>query len=58
MFDGLKNEKKLKDVTFFIKNTTNRNLNKIRRSIDFTIDKEEYCWNIARVTIDGKGKLE
>jgi len=58
VFDGLEQKKMVDNVVFLSKKTKDTELNKIRKTIKNTIDKEEYDWKIARVSIDGKIKIE
>jgi len=58
VFNGLNDEKKLEDITFLSKKTSNDILNKIRNSLEMAIDRERYDWHIARVSIEGKVELE
>lgn len=57
VFNGL-NDTKMKDVVFLSKNTGNGSLNKIRNSVQSTIEKEAYDWQTAHVDIDGSIKYE
>lgn len=58
VFDGLNERKQVDDVVFLSKKTKDKDLDKVRKTIKNTIDKEQYDWKIARVAIDGKVKLE
>ncbi len=54
VFNGLNDKEKLNDIVFLSKETENPELSKIRKSIESTIDKGSYMWQLARVDINGK----
>jgi predicted Holliday junction resolvase-like endonuclease len=58
VFDGMNKSSEVKDVIFLSRKTQNRELNLIWKSIKNTIEDENYDWKVARITIDGKMKLE
>jgi predicted Holliday junction resolvase-like endonuclease len=58
VFNGLSFKGEVEDVTFLSKKTSNDVLNKIRSSLNRSLDKNRYEWQVARVTIDGKVSLE
>jgi predicted Holliday junction resolvase-like endonuclease len=58
VFNGLNNGGRLDDITFLSRKTLKGSLNKIRSSLELAIDKEKYNWHVARVSLDGKVKLE
>jgi len=58
VFDGLNEKNQVSDIVFLAKRTKNIELTEIRKTIKKTIDKEQYDWKIARVSTDGKVKVE
>jgi predicted Holliday junction resolvase-like endonuclease len=58
IFDGMNAKDKVNDIVFLSKKIKNKELNEVRKTIKSAIDKENYEWKIARVSIDGKVKLE
>lgn len=54
VFNGLNDKERLNDIVFLSKETENPELSKIRKSIELTIDKGNYMWQLARVDINGK----
>lgn len=58
VFNGLNSKETIEDIIFLSKKTTNANLNKLHKSIESTINKEKYNWQVARVSIEGRIKLE
>jgi len=58
VFDGMNKSSEVRDVIFLSRKTQNRELNLIWKSIKNTIEDENYDWKVARITIDGKMKLE
>jgi len=54
VFNGLNDKEELNDIVFLSKETVNPELGKIRKSIESTIDKGNYMWQLARVDINGK----
>lgn len=58
IFDGTNAKDQVNDIVFLSRKTKNKELNDVRKTIKKTIDKENYEWKIARVSIDGKVKLE
>jgi predicted Holliday junction resolvase-like endonuclease len=57
VFNGM-HSKKMKDVVFLSKQTNNLQLNKVRSSVEKTIDKAAYDWQTAHVEMDGSIKFE
>jgi predicted Holliday junction resolvase-like endonuclease len=58
VFNGMDGGRKVKDIVFISRATSNKILNKLRNSLDSTIEKERYEWQVARVSLDGKITLE
>jgi predicted Holliday junction resolvase-like endonuclease len=58
VFNGLNDGEKLEDISFLSKRTSSESLNRLRTSLDSSIDGERYDWQVARVSIDGKVELE
>lgn len=58
VFNGMNSGPEVRDVTFLSRKTPNRELNLIRESIKNTIEKANYDWQVARITIDGKVSFE
>jgi len=57
IYEGM-NEKKMNDVVFLSKKTTNPYINKLHMSINEIVNKESYDFKIARIDIDGNVKFE
>lgn len=58
VFNGLNSRESLKNILFLSKRTPNADLNRIRRSIADTIDRERYDWKVARISTEGKIEFE
>ena len=58
VFDGLNEKNQVNDIVFLSKETKSKDINKIRKTIKKTINKEQYEWKIARVSTHGKVKIE
>jgi len=58
VFDGLNDGVKLKNVTFLSMKTSNREQNIILDSIRKTVNKKNYDWKVARITMNGKVDFE
>jgi len=58
IFNGLNEKEKLEEITFFSRKTLDPTINKIRSSLETAIDEERYDWHVARVSIEGKVKIE
>ena len=58
VFNGLKAGGKVEDITFLSRRTQNTALNKIRSSLESTIDKGSYDWRLARVSLKGELDFE
>jgi predicted Holliday junction resolvase-like endonuclease len=58
VFNGLNDGEKLEDISFLSKKTSSESLNRLRTSLNSSIDGERYDWHVARVSIDGKVELE
>lgn len=55
IFNGMNEKKKVDDIVFLSKKIANPELSKIRKSIEHTIDKGNYSWQVARIT---EGQIE
>jgi predicted Holliday junction resolvase-like endonuclease len=58
VFNGMNNKDKVQDITFLSKKTNDTNLNRIRNTVKECVEKKKYEWMIARISVDGKMKLE
>jgi predicted Holliday junction resolvase-like endonuclease len=58
VFNGMNDGIKVKDIAFVSKATTNQMMNKLHQSLKSTIEKEQYEWQVTRVSLDGKITLE
>lgn len=58
VFDGLNDKIELKNVTFLSRKALNQDQNAILKSIRKTIEKKNYDWKVARITMDGKVNFE
>ena len=58
VFNGLNDKEKLTDITFLSKRTEDKELIRIRRSIESVINEGNYIWQVARVDIAGKIHFE
>ena len=58
VFNGLNKGDKVTDITLLTRKTQDTNLSQILKSIQDTIDRENYDWKVARITIDGKVDFE
>jgi len=58
VFNGLNSKKELEDITLISKKVSDRILNNIRKSLEISIQKEQYDWQVARVSIEGNVTLE
>lgn len=58
VFDGMNNEDAIKDITFLSRKTEDSNLNKIRETIKECVENKKYEWMVARISVDGKIKME
>lgn len=54
VFNGMTDNASVSDVVFLSKKAGNPELNKVRKSIESTVEKGNYSWQVARVDIDGK----
>ena len=58
VFDGLNDKIEVKNVTFLTKKASNQDQNAILKSIRKTIEKKNYDWKVARITMNGKVNFE
>ena len=58
VFDGLNIGEKIKDVIFLSRKPSDKNQNVIMKSIKETVDKKNYDWKVARITVDGDVSFE
>jgi len=54
VFNGLDRKESLNDIVFLSRRTESQEVNTVRKSIERTIDKGDYSWQVARVDINGK----
>lgn len=53
IFDGL-NKKSLDNVILLSRKTTNTNLGILKKAVANVIEKKQYDWKVARVSVDGQ----
>ena len=53
VYNGM-NDNKMKDVILLSKKSTNKQMDKIQKSITKAVKTKSYEWKVARVTIDGQ----
>ncbi|MFC1507196.1 Holliday junction resolvase-like protein [Thermoproteota archaeon] len=58
VFNGLNSKKELEDITLISKKASDSILKNIRKSLEISIHKEQYDWQVARVSIEGNVTLE
>lgn len=58
VFNGMNEGTEVRDVSFLSRKPSDRELKLILKSIRKTVDKKNYDWKIARITIDGKVGFE
>jgi predicted Holliday junction resolvase-like endonuclease len=58
VFDGMNNEDSISDITFLSRKIDDPNLNKVREMVKECVVKKKYEWMVARISIDGKMKIE
>ena len=58
VFKGLNEKDRIENIAFLARKSSNDVLNRIRDSLKSSIDREEYDFRIARVTIEGDVRLE
>jgi len=58
VFDGLNQRKELRSITFLSRKAPNQEQTMIVQSINRAIDKKNYDWKVARISIDGKVSFE
>jgi len=58
VFNGLNDRERLRDIVFLSKHPRNSELHRIRKSIEQVIEREEYDWTVARISLDGKVEFE
>lgn len=58
VFNGLNTNDEIENITFLSEKTQNQTLNKIRKSLFSSVDKERYDWKTARIQLDGNIQLE
>jgi len=58
VFDGLNEGQELKSITFLSRKPSNHEQKTIIESIGKTVDKGDYEWKVARITLDAKIRYE
>jgi len=58
VFDGLERKEDIRQIVFLSKATENAQLNRMRDSVREIVERRDYDWKVARVSVDGKIEMK